>query len=154
MQPAGIRLIPDAPANIKDKQLAPGGTPVMPDNSLDEEQPTQAPQLIPDPSMCSKDTTQTVEGLDPIGPDHVEVAMAAPISTTPGDLVFASPGHHVGIVVPEPVAMQVSVDGDTHLQAELSQLKMPELRKRAKDEGIAEHLIEVRILLPIVHGVF
>jgi hypothetical protein len=121
----------------------PGDTPVIPDSSPDEEQPTQAPQLIPDTSTCSKDTSQSADGLDPIGLDQDEVAMAAPIATTPEDLVPTSPGH-VGIVV----------DGGTHLQAELSQLKMPELRKRAKDEGIAEDLIEVRILLAIVHEVF
>ena len=50
--------------------------------------------------------------------------------------------------------MQVSVDGGTNQQAELSQLKMPELRKRAKEEGVAEDAIEVRMLSATVHNAF
>lgn len=53
----------------------------------------------------------------------------------------------VAIVVAEPApASPAAVGSATNLQAELSLLKMPELRKRAQEAGIAEDAIEVRIL--------
>jgi hypothetical protein len=54
---------------------------------------------------------------------------------------------HVAITIAEPaMAPPAAVGSGTNLQAELSLLKMPELRKRAQEAGISEDAVEVRIL--------
>lgn len=76
----------------------------------------------------------------------------APAFTSPAvhkaePLVPTSPVHvAVAIAEPAPAAAPANVDSGTSLQAELSELKIPELRKRAAAEGIAEDTIEVRVL--------
>ena len=52
----------------------------------------------------------------------------------------------ITIAEPAPTAPPATAESGTDLQAELSLLKMPELRKRAKEAGISEDAIEVRVL--------
>ena len=87
-------------------------------------------------------------------------ASAPPPATAAGQTMPLVPTNpvstgHVAIAIAEPApAPPAAVGSATNLQAELSLLKMPELRKRAQEAGIAEDAVEVRILADSVPGLF
>ena len=91
---------------------------------------------------CKKKQTKRLSG---------EAELPSASTPAPADAV-ATPSNagpliptgldHIAIAIAEPAPSPVH----NNLQAELSQLKMPELRKRAREEGVAEDAIEVRAL--------
>jgi hypothetical protein len=83
---------------------------------------TPAPAFAPPPAIATTKTMPLVP-TNPVSTSHVAIAIAEPSPASPA--AFGS---------------------GTNLQAELSLLKMPELRKRAQEAGISEDAVEVRIL--------